>query len=337
MQLRLLLLTSVLVLLATPAVASAAEVRTGATATVGSGETVDDDFFGSGQTVTVAGRVTGDTYASGQTVVVSGIVDGDLLAAAQQVVVDGTVRGDVRAAGAQVTINGVVERSVTAAAQGIDVTSNGRVGGSVVGVGQSVGTFGSIGRGMTIGAETLQIAGPVGGDVLARVENLILTPAASIGGELDYRANRQAATPSGAIGGPVQFEPNDQTESDTPPPLNGLFDIGGLIGLVGSALLGALLIVVAPRAGGAHRTRGPTAATAQPGHRTPGAASGADRRRAGRDHDHRDSDHRRAAGALRGRVADRLARAGTAGGNDAVGRRAPRVGRCRRWWRSSWA
>ena len=197
--------------------------------------------------MTVAGRVTGDTYATGQTVVVSGIVDGDLLAAAQQVVVDGTVRGDVRAAGAQVTINGVVERSVTAAAQEIDVTSNGRVGGSVVGVGQSVGTFGSIGRGMTIGAETLQIAGPVGGDVLARVENLILTPAASIGGELDYRANRQAETPSGAISGPVQFEPNDQTESDTPPPLNGLFDIGGLIGLVGSALLGVLLIVVAPR------------------------------------------------------------------------------------------
>ena len=65
---------------------------------VAPGETLDDDLFASGQTVTVAGRVTGDVYATGQTVVVTGTVDGDLLSAAQQVVVDGAVNGNVRAA-----------------------------------------------------------------------------------------------------------------------------------------------------------------------------------------------------------------------------------------------
>src|SRR5688500_2836863 len=52
-----------LVLLASPAAGYASEIRTGPTASVAAGETVDDDFFGSGDAVTIAGRVTGDVYA----------------------------------------------------------------------------------------------------------------------------------------------------------------------------------------------------------------------------------------------------------------------------------
>ena len=95
-----LVLGSALLVLAVPGAAMAAEVRNDTSAVVAPGETVNDDLFASGQTVTVAGRVIGDVYAIGQTVVVTGTVDGDLIAAAQQVVVDGTVNGNVRAAGA---------------------------------------------------------------------------------------------------------------------------------------------------------------------------------------------------------------------------------------------
>lgn len=235
--------------LASPTGAFAAEVRSGPNASIAPGETINDDLFaGGGQTVTIGGHVTGDAYAIGESVVVTGSIDGDLIAAAQRVVVDGNVGGNVRAAGATVTINGTVGRSITAAAQHIDVTSNGRIGGSVVAAGENVDSFGQVGRGMTIGGGTLQLAGPVGGPVMARVQTLTVAPTARIAGNLDYQAKQEASLPSGAVSGAVSFTSAPQQAPQPAPLLNGLFDLGGLIALVGTFLIGALAIILAPRA-----------------------------------------------------------------------------------------
>src|SRR5207244_12960346 len=67
-----LVLSSALLALVVPSAAMAAEVRNGTAAVVAPGETLDDDLFASGQTVTVAGPVTGDVFATGQPVAVSG-------------------------------------------------------------------------------------------------------------------------------------------------------------------------------------------------------------------------------------------------------------------------
>jgi hypothetical protein len=65
---------------------------------------------------------------------------------------------------------------------------------------------------------------------------------------LDYHANRQADIPAGAVTGPVRFT---QNEDDGAPQqqqvLNGLFDLGGLVLLFGQAVLGAVLLIFAPR------------------------------------------------------------------------------------------
>jgi hypothetical protein len=234
--------------LASPGWALAAEIRGGPSPLVAPGETINDDLFaGGGQTVTIDGHVTGDAYAAGQTVVVTGTIDGDLLAAAQQVIVDGSIGGNVRAAGATVTINGDVGRSVTSAAQQVDLSSNGRVGGSVVAVAQTIDAFGTVGRGMTVGGGTLQLAGPVGGPVFARVENLLVAPTARLAGSLDYQANQEATLPAGTVSGAVQFTPAPQQAPQPARLLNGLFDLGGLIGLCGSFLIGALALVLLPR------------------------------------------------------------------------------------------
>jgi cytoskeletal protein CcmA (bactofilin family) len=246
-SLQAFVLALTLLILLAPSAALAAEVRTDGSAVVAPGETVDDDLFAAGQTVTIAGRVTGDVYAAGQTVVVTGTIDGDLLAAARQVVVDGAVNGDVRAAGAVVTVNGRVGRSVTSLAQQVNISSSGRVDGSLVAAGETVSAFGSVGRGITAGGGTLQFGGPVGGNVLAWAERLSLGPNTRIAGDLDYRSERQAEIPSGTVSGRVQFTPVEREEQQ-PPLLNGLFDFGGLIWLVGSAIVGGLAIVLLPRA-----------------------------------------------------------------------------------------
>jgi cytoskeletal protein CcmA (bactofilin family) len=236
-----------LLVLAVPSAAMAAEVRNGPSAVVAPDETVDDDLFATGQTVTVDGRVTGDVFATGQTVVVTGTVDGDLIAAAQQVVVDGTVNGNVRAAGAVVTVNGQVARSVTGLAQQLNVSSSGRVGGSLIGAGETISAFGPVGRGITAGGGTLELAGPVGGKVLVWSNNLSLAPNARIAGDLEYRSDHQAQIPNGTVAGTVKFDQVEQRQQQAPL-LNGLFDFGGLVWLCGSAILGALAIMLAPRA-----------------------------------------------------------------------------------------
>ena len=137
---------AVLTLAALPASVHAAEVRTDANATVAAGETVDDDFFGIGS--------DGDHRWPRDGRHLRHRPDRGRLRRRRwrpahrrpARVVDGTVRGDVRGGAGEVTINGSVERSVTAVAQEIDLPTNGRVGGSVVGAGQTIGAFGSIGR-----------------------------------------------------------------------------------------------------------------------------------------------------------------------------------------------
>jgi cytoskeletal protein CcmA (bactofilin family) len=242
-----LVLGSALLVLAAPSAAMAAEVRNGTTAVVAPGETVNDDLFATGQTVTVAGRVTGDVFATGQTVVITGTVDGDLIAAAQQVVVDGMVNGNVRAAGAVVTVNGRVGHSVTGLAQQVNVSSSGSVDGSLVAAGETVSAFGPVGRGITAGGGTLQLGGPVGGKVLAWANTLSLGPTTRIAGDLEYRSENQAEIPSGTVAGRVQYDPIERQPRQAPL-LNGLFDFGGLVWLAGSAILGGLVIVLAPRA-----------------------------------------------------------------------------------------
>jgi cytoskeletal protein CcmA (bactofilin family) len=235
--------------LMSPGWALAAEVRSGGTAVVAPGETINDDLFvGGEQTVTIGGHVIGDAYAAGETVVVTGTIDGDLIAAAQLVTIDGTVAGNVRAAGATVTINGEVGHSVTGLAQHVNVSPNGRVGGSVLSAAQTIDAFGPVGRGITAFGGTLQLAGSVGGPVLARVETLTVAPTARVLGSLDYQAKQAAAVPESAVAGGVKFTPAPQNEPAPTPVLNGLFDLGGMIGLVASFLIGALAIVLMPRA-----------------------------------------------------------------------------------------
>jgi cytoskeletal protein CcmA (bactofilin family) len=245
--LRAAVVSGALLVLAAPSAALASEVRSGTSAIVAPGETLNEDLFATGQTVTIAGRATGDVFATGQTVVVTGTIDGDQIAAAQQIVVDGTVNGDVRAAGAVVTVNGQVGRSVTALAQQVNVSSTGRVDGSLTAAGETISAFGPVARGITAGGGTVQLSGPVGGDVTAWAERLSFGPNTRIAGDLDYYSETQVSPPAGAVAGQVQYRPIEREERRAPV-LNGLFDFGGLVWLIGSAILGGLVIVLAPRA-----------------------------------------------------------------------------------------
>ncbi|GIW11278.1 MAG: hypothetical protein KatS3mg061_2335 [Dehalococcoidia bacterium] len=206
-----------LALLLAPGVARAAEFRSGNTAVVGPGETVDGDVYLTGATVRVEGQVRGDVFAAGQTILVTGRVEGGVTAAGATVSIDGQVGGGVRAAGGMVRVAGQVQRDLLAGAGQVEITPAARIGGDLVVNSGLVTLDGQVGGSVTGTVGTVQLNGGVGRDVSLVVESLTLGPSSRIGGVLQYRSEREASIASGAqVGTNRGRVPSGAPSSPTP-------------------------------------------------------------------------------------------------------------------------
>jgi cytoskeletal protein CcmA (bactofilin family) len=234
----------------TPLPARALEWRATEAVTVPAGTTIQDDFAAMGETITIAGDVTGGVYALARSITVTGTIERDLIAAAESITISGTVKGDLRVAGQHVTISGRVDGNVTAAGQGVGVNRGGEVAGSLMAAGQDVRLFGPVGRGVVTAANTLHLGGNVGGSVRAWVDTLIVDPTTRIAGSLEYTSARTASLPPGAVAGTVQFHQAEQDEQPRPEqrenPFAGMFNLFSLAWLVGSIIIGVLLVHLLP-------------------------------------------------------------------------------------------
>ena len=91
-----------------PVTVNAMIVNSKGNVTIAADETIDDDLFIAGETVTIRGVINGDVYAAGGTVDIDGVVNGDVLAAGGMVTISGQIKDDVRVAGGQVTISNAI-------------------------------------------------------------------------------------------------------------------------------------------------------------------------------------------------------------------------------------
>jgi len=115
-----------------PTTALAADLRQGANVTVGAGQTVSDDIYAAGGTITVAGTINGSLIAAGATITVSGNVSRDLIIAGGTINVTGKVGGSIRAAGGNLTLNGPVEQDVVITGGMIAIGSGATIGRDLV-------------------------------------------------------------------------------------------------------------------------------------------------------------------------------------------------------------
>ena len=236
-----------LLLLAVPADALAAETRPGDVITIGSNETINDDLYVAGRTIEVLGTIRGDLIAAGATVMISGTVTGDVAAGAGQIRVTGDVGGSVRTVGGDIAIDGRVGEDVIGAAGNVSVGSRGTVGRDVyVGSGALL-ISGRVGRNVTAGAGDMTISAPVGGDVQAEAGRLRLTQGASVGGALRYTSDEPADIAQGVpIQGGVQQRLRERRPEGQPtPPIVDIL-IVWLRAVVGLFVLGLLLELLAP-------------------------------------------------------------------------------------------
>jgi hypothetical protein len=171
-------------------------------------ETVDHDYFGAGENVTVSGVVNGDAYVAGGTVVIDGTINGDLLTAGGTVTIAGNIQGDVRTAGGNISVSGAeIGGNVTAGGGQITIDRSTVIQGSIVGGGGSMQIFAPIGRGATVGGGTVLLANKIGGDVTAGTGQLTLSSGAEISGNLTYWSENKASISEGAtISGTIKQE-----------------------------------------------------------------------------------------------------------------------------------
>lgn len=216
-------------------------------------ETVHEDYFATGDTVTVSGTVNGDAYVAGREVLVDGTINGDLIVAGGNVTIRGTVSQDVRAAGGNITISSQIGGSTTVVGGNVSITDSAALSGSLVtGVG-TLQVFAPVGGGMTIGAGTAQIGNSVGGNISAGIGEISFSPDASVSGNLTYWSEKKANIAQGAsVSGTVtqHTAPQGSTEA-AQKAAEGFFSAVSLAFTLASFLsaliLGLLLTKFAPR------------------------------------------------------------------------------------------
>src|SRR5437868_10351190 len=108
-----------------PLQAAAADLRQGPSITVGAGQTINDDIYAAGGTISIDGNVNGSVIAAGGTITISGTVSRDVMIAGGTVNVSGKGGGSIRAAGGKLTLNAPVEQDVVVTGGTVDIGSGG--------------------------------------------------------------------------------------------------------------------------------------------------------------------------------------------------------------------
>lgn len=246
----LLLAALLLVSLARPA--AAADIRQGDSITVPAGETIADDLYAFGGTISILGTVRGDVLAFGGTVIIDGNVTDDLIAGAGTVTVRGQVGGTVRVGSGRLVIDGSVGGDVVAGTGDVSLSATGRIGRDLVAGSGSVSIAGQVARHVMVGSDGLTVAGAVGGNVDAWVQTLAIANGASVQGNVTYTSARSATIDPGArVGGRVERrEPPSVAEEpgEAAAPV-----LDWLRVLVGFLALGLLFVLLLP--GLARRSR----------------------------------------------------------------------------------
>lgn len=222
------------------------------------GQTIDSDYFRTGQTVQINGDIHGDAFLSGGVVTMNGKVDGDLFVAGGKVVVNGTVGNSVRIAGGDVAINGTIGRNALIFCGNCNVSHEASISGSllVAGGNLEVNTP-AVGRGFRYFGSRLYLNSIVNSEafVVANQE-FILGPQSSISGNLKYSGNNALVRePGSTVAGTIAYEKVNKNQ-DFPrffgagtifSAYEKIRPLTDFVGFIISAIVGFILLGLFPR------------------------------------------------------------------------------------------
>lgn len=238
------LVLSLLLVFSVATPVAAAEFRSGDNTSVAAGETVDDDVYLAGGTVTIAGTVTRDALVATEDLDVTGQIDGNLIAAGNEIDIRGSVGRTIRAAGNEIRVFGTVGGDVVAAGATVTIEPGASVAGDVIVGAGDAEILGEV-RGDVRAGGGLLIDAPVGGEVRVSSDDIRLGPNARVTGALYYDSDEAPEIADGAVvSGPVEERELDDDDGMD-------FGFGGflfdLARLLAALVAGAVVVLLLPR------------------------------------------------------------------------------------------
>ncbi|MBC7852035.1 MAG: hypothetical protein IAF94_01250 [Pirellulaceae bacterium] len=260
--------------------ASAAEYRTGKAVKVAAEETIKDDLYAFGETITIDGIIEGDLIAFAKDIIINGEVRGDLIGAGQSIEATGSLGDDVRVAGQAIRLGpkAKVVGDVIAAGMSLETEKDSTIGGDFIFAGYQALLAGQIEKDLLAGLANLQVAGKIGGDAEVYSDSdddappiesfsggqpprirmpqvpggLTFDSSAEVDGKLTYTSKQaakidEAAKMLGGVSHQIPQADPAQPNAAPPPPdaMQPVYD--GLRNFVCAALIGLVVFLVVPK------------------------------------------------------------------------------------------
>lgn len=251
----------------------ALETLEGETLTIEADEVIADDLYAGANKIIVNGTIKGDLVAGATEILINGTVEGDVLAGGQTIEINGTVMGDVRVGGTAVILgeNAVIGEDVLAFGYSIHNKAGSQVGQEMIVGGFQALLEGDIAEDVWVGANSLEINGRIGGNLMAEVGGEEAAPPvnpyqfmpdapimpvvpfglnlgndATIDGDLTYRAPQSYDVSENAVGGSIDFTQEIINTSVETQPSTGSVIWEHVRRFITLTLIGVLLIWKAP-------------------------------------------------------------------------------------------
>jgi cytoskeletal protein CcmA (bactofilin family) len=177
-----------ILLMATPEIASALDFRSDVDTHIGAGETVSEMLVCTGEIVRVDGTIDGDLIVGAERFTLRGTVTGNLYVFASEVEIDGIVQGTVVGMGERVSLSGRVDGAVTLAGDRVTIMDGAQLGRDVAVFGEGVRIAGRAARDVTFAGDWIEVGGEIARDLhILGADRVVLLDSARVGGDVRAR------------------------------------------------------------------------------------------------------------------------------------------------------
>lgn len=190
-------------------------VRTGSSVSVEVNQTVENDFYAAGGTVTHSGEIKGDMTAAAGSLTINGEVGVDLNAVGGSIQVHAPIGDDLRLISGETVIGSDVGGDVFVLSGTLRILSSAKIGGNVYFYGGNAEISGPVAGAIMGQAESFSINSEVGSIDVTAVD-VELLDGAVVAGDVSYSATRELSRASGAsVGGEITRGASRSNETDT--------------------------------------------------------------------------------------------------------------------------
>ncbi len=238
-------LSALLLAVALPQQAAAAEVRRGRSILVPAGDVVHNDLIAMGPSVMIDGTVEGDVIAFTRDLTVTGHVTGDVIAFTEEALIDGIVDGNVRVFARGVNLQGAIGKNVTVFGRSVDLISKANVAGGMIALAGEMDLDGKIQRDLLGIVGGTDLDGLIGGQAWLRGGSLTVASTAEIRGPATFVGPQQPVVESGAkLASPIRTEITQETRQNRRSAARVAFR--AIFSYAAALVVGILLLVIFP-------------------------------------------------------------------------------------------